>query len=82
MPREPNCATRALKPRRRPSPRKAPAAGAVATKALMRGRDPLCREQHGPRRTRIFSAQLKTAEAKEAFAAFAEKRQPDFSKVA
>jgi 1,4-dihydroxy-2-naphthoyl-CoA synthase len=29
-----------------------------------------------------FSAQLKTAEAKEAFAAFAEKRAPDFSKVA
>jgi enoyl-CoA hydratase/carnithine racemase len=28
-----------------------------------------------------FAAQLKSAEAAEAFAAFREKRQPDFSKV-
>ena len=28
-----------------------------------------------------FAAQLKSAEAKEAFAAFAQKRAPDFSKV-
>ena len=30
----------------------------------------------------IFDRQLRTAEAKEAFAAFAEKRAPDFSRVA
>ena len=30
----------------------------------------------------LFTKQLKSPEAKEAFAAFAEKRAPDFSKVA
>jgi 1,4-dihydroxy-2-naphthoyl-CoA synthase len=30
----------------------------------------------------IFAERLKTAEAREAFAAFAEKRAPDFTKVA
>jgi enoyl-CoA hydratase/carnithine racemase len=29
----------------------------------------------------IFQERLKSAEAREAFAAFAERRQPDFSKV-
>jgi hypothetical protein len=29
----------------------------------------------------IFGARLKTAEAAEAFAAFAERRQPDFTKI-
>ncbi|MBC7168303.1 MAG: enoyl-CoA hydratase, partial [Phenylobacterium sp.] len=33
------------------------------------------------REGRHFSDQLKSPEAKEAFAAFAEKRKPDFSKV-
>jgi enoyl-CoA hydratase/carnithine racemase len=58
---------------------KAPAA-VVATKALMR--DPAALAAAMAEEGVIFSAQLKTAEAKEAFAAFAEKRAPDFSKVA
>jgi enoyl-CoA hydratase/carnithine racemase len=58
---------------------KAPAA-VVATKALMR--DPAAMAAQMAEEGVIFSAQLKTAEAKEAFAAFAEKRAPDFSKVA
>jgi enoyl-CoA hydratase/carnithine racemase len=58
---------------------KAPAA-VLATKALMR--DPEAMAQAMTEEGALFSAQLKTAEAKEAFAAFAEKRAPDFSKVA
>ncbi|MBW8814899.1 MAG: enoyl-CoA hydratase/isomerase family protein [Caulobacterales bacterium] len=58
---------------------KPPSAVAI-TKALMRDSARLLermQEEGGH-----FAAQLKTAEAKEAFAAFAEKRAPDFSKVA
>jgi enoyl-CoA hydratase/carnithine racemase len=33
------------------------------------------------RESEIFQQRLKSAEAREAFAAFAEKRKPDFSKV-
>lgn len=49
------------------------------TKALMLDA-PAIQEQMR-KENAIFSAQLKSAEAKEAFAAFAEKRAPDFSKV-
>jgi enoyl-CoA hydratase/carnithine racemase len=56
------------------------AASVQGAKALMRD-EPSIREQM-LRENAIFSAQLKSAEAKEAFAAFAEKRAPDFSKVA
>ncbi len=58
---------------------KAPAA-VLAAKALMR--DPEAMAAAMAAENVQFSAQLKTAEAKEAFAAFAEKRAPDFSKVA
>jgi enoyl-CoA hydratase/carnithine racemase len=55
-------------------------ASVTLTKALMRdpGRIAAQMDAEGGH----FAAQLKTAEAKEAFAAFAEKRAPDFSKVA
>ncbi len=58
---------------------KAPAA-VMATKALMR--NPQLMAEQMAREGVVFAAQLKTPEAKEAFAAFAEKRAPDFSKVA
>jgi enoyl-CoA hydratase/carnithine racemase len=58
---------------------RAPASVAI-TKALMR--DPATLAQRMEEEGRHFIAQLKSAEAKEAFAAFAQKRSPDFSKVA
>lgn len=58
---------------------KAPAA-VRATKALMR--NPQLMADQMAKEGVVFAAQLKTPEAKEAFAAFAEKRAPDFSKVA
>lgn len=55
-------------------------AGAVAlAKGLMRNTDQLL--EHMECEGKIFSAQLRSAEAKEAFRAFAEKRKPDFSRV-
>jgi enoyl-CoA hydratase/carnithine racemase len=58
---------------------RAPASVAL-TKALMRDRARI--EAQMDAESGDFSAQLKSPEAKEAFAAFAEKRAPDFSKVA
>jgi enoyl-CoA hydratase/carnithine racemase len=57
-----------------------PPAAVRATKALMR--DPAAIAAGMDAEGKVFAAQLKSAEAKEAFAAFAEKRAPDFSKVA
>ena len=56
-----------------------PPAAVAITKALMRDETRLAQrmDQEGAH----FAAQLKSPEAKEAFAAFAEKRAPDFSKV-
>ncbi|MDP2214383.1 enoyl-CoA hydratase-related protein [Phenylobacterium sp.] len=57
-----------------------PPAAVTITKALMR--DPVALAERMDREGRHFSDQLKSPEAKEAFAAFAEKRAPDFAKVA
>jgi enoyl-CoA hydratase/carnithine racemase len=69
-----------------PAARKAAAAlaqrpvGAVmATKKLMRNAPALTARSH--EEGKIFGERLKSAEAKEAFTAFREKRPPDFSKV-
>jgi enoyl-CoA hydratase/carnithine racemase len=59
---------------------KLPAGALAATKRLMRNADVLT-AQIGAE-SAIFAERLKTAEAREAFAAFAEKRAPDFTKVA
>lgn len=57
-----------------------PASSVAITKALMR--DPAGIAARMDEEGRHFAAQLKSPEAKEAFAAFAQKRAPDFSKVA
>ena len=57
-----------------------PPSAVQITKALMR--DPARLADRIGEEGRHFSAQLKTAEAKEAFAAFREKRAPDFGKLA
>ncbi|HEX4713106.1 enoyl-CoA hydratase-related protein [Phenylobacterium sp.] len=57
-----------------------PASSVAITKALMR--DPTGIASRMEEEGRHFAAQLKSPEAKEAFAAFAQKRAPDFSKVA
>jgi len=56
-----------------------PPAAVAATKALMR--DPAALKARMDEEAKHFSAQLKSAEAREAFAAFAEKRAPDFGKL-
>lgn len=57
-----------------------PPASVAITKALMR--DPVGIAERMEEEGRHFSAQLKSPEAAEAFAAFREKRAPDFGKVA
>jgi enoyl-CoA hydratase/carnithine racemase len=59
---------------------KLPAGALAATKRLMRNADVLTAQINAE--SAIFAERLKTAEAREAFAAFAEKRAPDFTKVA
>ena len=56
-----------------------PAGALTMAKGLMRNTDQILEQME--REGRIFSAQLRSAEAKEAFRAFAEKRKPDFSRV-
>ena len=56
-----------------------PASAVAATKALMR--DPAALAARMDVEGARFLAQLKSPEAREAFAAFAEKRAPDFSKI-
>lgn len=56
-----------------------PASAVTLTKALMR--DPAALAERMAREGVHFAAQLKSAEAREAFAAFAEKRAPNFSNV-
>jgi len=58
---------------------KLPAGSLAATKRLMRNAEALT-AQIGAE-SQIFAERLKTAEAREAFTAFAEKRAPDFTKV-
>lgn len=58
---------------------KLPAGSLAATKRLMRNAEVLT-AQIGAE-SQIFAERLKTAEAREAFTAFAEKRAPDFTKV-
>jgi enoyl-CoA hydratase/carnithine racemase len=58
---------------------KRPAGSLSHTKALMRDMDKIL--AHINREGALFQARLQTDEAREAFAAFAERRKPDFSKV-
>lgn len=57
-----------------------PAGSLAATKQLMR--NPAALTAQIDAESERFAARLKTAEAREAFMAFAERRQPDFMKVA
>jgi enoyl-CoA hydratase/carnithine racemase len=59
---------------------KRPLGALAATKRLMR--DAALIGGQMEREGVIFQERLKSAEAREAFAAFAERRQPDFSKLA
>jgi enoyl-CoA hydratase/carnithine racemase len=59
---------------------KQPPGSLVATKRLMRNAEMMLKqmEEEGE----YFEARLKSAEAREAFQAFAERRPPDFANVA
>jgi enoyl-CoA hydratase/carnithine racemase len=59
---------------------KLPAGSLAATKRLMR--NPAVLTAQIAAESEHFAARLKTAEAREAFTAFAERRPPDFMKVA
>jgi len=59
---------------------KRPAGSLGQTKALMRDMDRIAAQIS--RESGLFRERLQTAEAREAFAAFAERRKPDFSKMA
>jgi enoyl-CoA hydratase/carnithine racemase len=59
---------------------KRPAGSLKQTKALMRETDRIVAQI--ARESALFEARLQSGEAREAFTAFAEKRKPDFSKVA
>ena len=59
---------------------KRPAGSLNQTKALMRDMDKIAAQIS--REGALFRERLQTGEAREAFAAFAERRKPDFSKVA
>ena len=59
---------------------KRPAGSLNQTKALMRDMDKIAAQIS--REGALFREPLQTAEAREAFTAFAERRKPDFSKVA
>jgi enoyl-CoA hydratase/carnithine racemase len=56
-----------------------PLGALMATKKLMRDGEVLLQQMH--REAELFGRQLKSPEAAEAFAAFAQKRAPDFSKT-
>jgi enoyl-CoA hydratase/carnithine racemase len=56
-----------------------PLGALMATKKLMRDGERLLQQMHNE--AEYFGRQLKSPEAAEAFAAFAQKRQPDFSKL-
>jgi enoyl-CoA hydratase/carnithine racemase len=58
---------------------KQPAGALAHTKALMRDVDAIRAQMD--RESAIFQERLKSAEAREAFTAFAERRPPDFSKI-
>ncbi len=57
-----------------------PRAALLGARALMRG-DPSVISAKIDEEARVFAARMKSAEAQEAFAAFFEKRKPDFRKV-
>ncbi|WP_407181229.1 enoyl-CoA hydratase [Bradyrhizobium sp. STM 3562] len=59
---------------------KQPLGSLVATKRLMRDGEMLVKQMEAE--GEIFAARLQSAEAREAFQAFAERRPPDFAKVA
>jgi enoyl-CoA hydratase/carnithine racemase len=59
---------------------KRPLGAIVATKKLMRDKEQILRrmDEEGA----VFAQRLQTSEAREAFEAFAERRQPDFTRLA
>jgi enoyl-CoA hydratase/carnithine racemase len=59
---------------------KQPAGSLAATKRLMRNAETLLAQMAAE--SKIFAERLTTSEAREAFTAFAEKRPPDFMKLA
>ena len=59
---------------------KQPAGSLAATKRLMRNAEMLVTQMNAE--SKVFAERLTTPEAREAFAAFAEKRPPDFMKLA